>query len=636
MVPRKAKRKITSQTHLRSVKNRLVKKSRRARKSKVALLNYAQDILCALITDGFNTLTSYRYADYRRDIETVKSRIRAEGLYFAVKVLPGLIQTVFDRLEGRYASFDGFRIHNGTPTFLGRCITNALAGNTEYIRFLYQVSVALKKINGPYSKSSVTTLWQKYKDDDATIRDIDWFEPNRLRLIERARHFSRVFFRNFDPFGKDNIPRPGPGSTNTHCAHYMRYLPHKVYEQIDRVFPTEDWFYHNPWAVNDQSRDFLALARLKEPCSRFKPVPKTALDMRGICIEENEVQYFQQGLRRALTKHIQRHPLYCRRIVLHDQSVNGWLARESSKTRTFATLDLSSASDLLARELVSYVTQDNQDLHDALMALSTKWVQPPSGVNEPPLRTFKFAPMGSAICFPIMSLMFMFIIRAAISLSDLPYPHLLSTNVFVYGDDIVVPSSTYALVTDALTSLGFKVNLTKSYVNSSFRESCGVHAYNGMDITPVFCRKLPSRHSLASLVSLIETEKQFYDQGYLQTSAMLRGYGSHLWPKYFAKPLYVDDASSVIGWKRSCATNFMRVNYPHKVRWNTDLQRHELKVQVVTTAQPRCSLVHASDAILRWIALSPEPFESRVSVGDGFGEVLVTKTCWKPASEVQL
>ena len=635
MVPRKAKRKKLS-NHQEKERKRLLRKLRKARKSKLALQQFATDVLVAIITDGFNTLPSYRYADYRMDVQTVKDRIHAEGLYFAVKVLPGLIQTVLDKLEGRNASFSGFKIRNGAPTFLGRCITNALAGKSEYIRFVYQVSVALKKIQGSYSQSSIEQLWIKYKAEDATLGEIDWFEPKRFELLERARHYARVFFRDFDPYGPDTVPRPGPGATNTKCAHYMRYLPHAVYEQVDRCFPTEDWFYPNPWEVNNHSREFLALPRIKEPCSRYKPVPKTALEMRGICIEENEVQFFQQGLRRALTKHINRHPLYCRRIVLHDQSINGWMAYVGSLYRRFATLDLKSASDLDARELVSWIVQDNQDLHDALMALSTKWVQPPKGVNEPPLRMFKFAPMGSAICFPIMSLMFMFIIRAAISLSDLPYPHLLSTNVFVYGDDIVVPSSTYDIVTEALTSLGFKVNLTKSFVNSSFRESCGVHAYNGVDVTPVFLRKLPSPSQLSSMMSLIETESQFYEKGYFETAAMLRGYGSHTFPKTLGNPLYVDSKSSVVGWKRTSVPDSVCNQMPRTVRWNPDLQRHEVRVRVIANKAPKCSLVHASDAILRWIATSPEPFESRTCLGDVHEEIQVLKYGWKPVSELIL
>jgi len=59
----------------------------------------------------------------------------------------------------------------------------------------------------------------------------------------------------------------------------------------------------------------------------------------------------------------------------------------------------------------------------------------------------------------------------------------------VFGDDIVVDSRTTDIVIATLQRLGFSVNVDKSFTgSSSFRESCGVYAYEGLDVTPVLFR----------------------------------------------------------------------------------------------------------------------------------------------------
>lgn len=607
-------------------------------------LQYVTDVLVAMLTDGFNNLPHYRVADYRHDVATIKRRVICEGLYFVVKVLPGLSDTVFQMLEGRTASFSGFATRNEIPIFLNGCLTRAINGEPDYVRFVYQLSVAFKKTADAFigdPKKEEKKMWDQYKTDDSTLLSVDWFNDDNFRVLERARHYCHMTFKDFDVFGNTNIPRPGPGATKSHTPPYMRYLPQKKFLQIDRVIPYKDWFYSRPSKMTDIARTYLSKKVEVEPSSRFKAVPKTALKLRGICIEENEVQFLQQGVRRALTAHIAQHPLYRRRIVLKDQSVNGWMAMESSKSRSFATIDLSNASDLVAREGVSWIFQDNTDLHNALMALSTKYVEPPVGVKDALHKTAKFAPMGSAICFPIMSLYFMFIIRAAISLSKLPNPHLLSTNVFVYGDDLVVPSIAYDVVTSTLQRFGLVVNLTKSYVKSYFRESCGVHAFKGMDVTPVYIRSFPHHKRLSTMRTLIETEHQFHKKGYHCTAEIMRGYGQFHWRKHFSWPLYVTPESSLIGWKRDRNDDPSKRIYYKTVRvkevmHDSDYQYRLCKGVVLTSRPVNCSLIHGSDALLRWIALKPKDAEtgSTLAGDEPRSPVLKTRRRWEPLDYV--
>jgi hypothetical protein len=59
----------------------------------------------------------------------------------------------------------------------------------------------------------------------------------------------------------------------------------------------------------------------------------------------------------------------------------------------------------------------------------------------------------------------------------------------VYGDDIAVDTRTTDDVIAILERLGFTVNVSKSFTGSqSFRESCGVFAFEGHDVTPLLFR----------------------------------------------------------------------------------------------------------------------------------------------------
>ena len=56
---------------------------------------------------------------------------------------------------------------------------------------------------------------------------------------------------------------------------------------------------------------------------------------------------------------------------------------------------------------------------------------------------------------------------------------------YVYGDDLIVPRTLSNCVIETLACLGFQTNTEKSFVDGLFFESCGVHVFNGVDVTPI-------------------------------------------------------------------------------------------------------------------------------------------------------
>jgi hypothetical protein len=101
--------------------------------------------------------------------------------------------------------------------------------------------------------------------------------------------------------------------------------------------------------------------------------------------------------------------------------------------------------------------------------------------------------MGSAVTFPVETLLFLAITLAACLTAQRQRVCLrtireLAGRVAVFGDDIVVPNECRELVIRGLEYLYFKINIDKSFWNGKFRESCGVDAYNGHIITPAYYR----------------------------------------------------------------------------------------------------------------------------------------------------
>jgi len=162
-------------------------------------------------------------------------------------------------------------------------------------------------------------------------------------------------------------------------------------------------------------------------------------------------------------------------INLRDQSVNRRRARLGSRFGHLATIDLSSASDMIAYELIwKLLPIDWACLLDDLRSHDSLW---PDGTWR---RTEMFSSMGNGFTFELESLLFYALASA------------VTTNVSVYGDDIIVPTESYDAVRTALELCGFVINSRKSFGSGTvFRESCGGDYFDGLDCTPPFIRAIP-------------------------------------------------------------------------------------------------------------------------------------------------
>lgn len=198
-------------------------------------------------------------------------------------------------------------------------------------------------------------------------------------------------------------------------------------------------------------------------------VPKSAKTDRVICYEPHINIWLQLQVGRYLKNRLLKNG-----VNLTDQSVNQRRARFGSLHGGLATIDLSMASDTMSRELVFELLPIDWALYlDDLRSKKTLWPDGQERVNE------KFSSMGNGFTFELESLIFYALASS------------VTSNVSVFGDDIICPTEAADCVMRVLASAGFSLNKEKSYITGPFRESCGSDNFCGFDVTPVYLRSLP-------------------------------------------------------------------------------------------------------------------------------------------------
>jgi hypothetical protein len=181
------------------------------------------------------------------------------------------------------------------------------------------------------------------------------------------------------------------------------------------------------------------------------------------------------------------------RVLKHDfdidlpkqQEENRRYARYGSRTGGISTIDLESASDSISTRFVSSYMPES--FARALFRTRTAFTLLPDGRK---VRLNMISSMGNAFTFPLQTIIFACIVQACYAALGLRYRTYGCKRYCVNGDDIIVDSRAYSLVTYTLERLGFKVNLAKSFSAGPFRESCGGDYVYGYDVRGVYIKKL--------------------------------------------------------------------------------------------------------------------------------------------------
>lgn len=127
--------------------------------------------------------------------------------------------------------------------------------------------------------------------------------------------------------------------------------------------------------------------------------------------------------------------------------------------------------------------------------------------------------MGSGLCFPTLALVVWALLTVGAPDAD------TREGILVYGDDVIVPSGYAANAMRILELFGLRVNRDKSFTSGLFRESCGVDAFNGHDVTPVKLHTVwSSNRSPEVLASFASYANELHHRKYYYTYELIAGW----------------------------------------------------------------------------------------------------------------
>jgi hypothetical protein len=534
-----------------------------------------------------------------RDLDTIRSRVENEGLSFLTITLPqfcrdferalangGIDPTLFPFWKRRRSAM--------SPVFLQGFIDQVFDFETgKVIRHEEPPS------NDGELSSDIPTVIESVRQICLTFKKVEMeCTPERVQAaldsfvtIEQSLQQFSLRAEDTDEFLSvssmlwDNLvsdfsvtkctPRHGPGATAEKLSGNQKYRWQLWHDRLEPYFPLIDNGFPLGTPVDSEELKSVTIVQEQdEQPVRVVPVPKTLKSPRIIAIEPCCMQFVQQGIRDYLYDKLESYWLTSGHVNFRDQSINQRLAITSSKTGQLATIDLSDASDRVPRELALAMFRSNQDLYDSIDACRSTRAQLPDGRLVAPL--FKFASMGSALCFPVEAMYFYTICVMALlkdmNLSLTPRNlYTVTRSLYVYGDDIIVPSTNAVVVLEYLQKYNCKVNADKTFRSGSFRESCGIDAYDGYQVTPVYLRQTrpENKQQASQIVSWVATSNLFYKKGYWRTTQFMR----NLLERIIGPLPYVSETSGALG-------RISYLGYRSVERWNRDLHRFEVKALV--------------------------------------------------------
>lgn len=461
-----------------------------------------------------------------RDLAYALSRVEKEGPEFLGVTLPNFEKDLLTAVSRGYAGSDlflGFSQKGGLPKFLSGFLCQIFDSNgmlrddadSTVLRTVRQILLLVSKTDAPYSEESKEKAYDAYIATDALLDEISDDFLSVFRAVSRnllGTYFSELESRLWSG---EWTPRNSSGALATRESYNSRFRNCTWTERLQEVFPYWEDLAVSPREVIDRRDEFSVLARNEEIPVRVTLVPKTMKGPRIIAMEPVWMQYTQQGILALMTEVLSKEKNKPLADIFSwlDQTPNRELAREGSIDGSFATIDLSEASDRVSLELASALLSGSPFLKACVLACRSEEAKLPDG-RKIALR--KFASMGSALCFPIESMVFFIISSIAYAQAEGIDPlHLRIRDLprmRVYGDDLIVPNTAAQTLCSLLEAYGLKVNARKSFTTGLFRESCGSDWFKGKDVS-IFKIRAPfpsTKHQL----DLIEQAIDFHNRAY--------------------------------------------------------------------------------------------------------------------------
>lgn len=534
---------------------------------------YALSAFTALLKDCAATYPGLRQ-DFSRDLSRLGSAIESHGIRFVTETMPAYLKHLDQCLDKRHLSptrlthFGVRKRGSAIPSFFQGLALRVFDDSGELkpnydknaVRWLRQLLGVFRKFrldcgperkdlaiqefvevdgecfiashnwNGGIAPSSVLKDGSQCFRDALSFSDLPHgFVPHTLygllSSVQKAADLMTCMLGPFDP--SEWRFQHGPGAVSDARFGSYKYDFPSWSDRLDSVFPYADFALPS----YSQLRDTVAYRGTHSDSSerggKIACVLKTTKSPRLIALEPTSSQWAQQSLLSYFYKRTSE-TLISRFVDFTRQDLNASAALEASSLSDAWTVDLSSASDRISCWHVERMFRSNHSLLDALWASRSQYVdQDISSASPRTIWLKKYSTMGNGTTFPVQSLFFLAVIIGVTA-------YLRNTTVLavmkdqdprkvrVFGDDLVIPSDVAKVVVEVLETLGLKVNRNKTFGGLAFRESCGVDAFDGTDVSTTSILDFQERTRPGSIASCVAVHNNLFQAGYWHTAQYLR------------------------------------------------------------------------------------------------------------------
>jgi len=458
------------------------------------------------LMDAFRTLITQDLGVASKDLATIELRSEHEGLCFLTKTLANLGKAL-DRGLGSGVfhlptSFKRRCKGSQIPAFLGALFMKVFHVNGELrsdacplaVKKLRQICFFCYKLEVDFRECEIADAVSGFIDTDNEVQT-ECTLPVDARLV-RARALITQLFSNFRKEQITGQHTTGV-SANTHQHGKFSYIPPEstVIRHFGRLFfnhAREYNYIHTAYFWWLFATVFIEVEidwYEYRPTAKLMLVPKDSRGPRVISCEPTEHMYAQKGLQEWTTKLVENHPFTKGIVNFTDQTINRDIIIPASQSLEFSTLDLKDASDRVSLAIVEYLFGDCPDFLTSLLACRSGSTLIKLTGAPFHLHLRKFAPMGSAMCFPILAITIWSLLAADMQKEGCSMDDVRAT-IRVYGDDIITETWYAYRAMDVLERYGLRVNREKSFVKSHFLESCGMDAFKGVQVTPLRMKRV--------------------------------------------------------------------------------------------------------------------------------------------------
>lgn len=535
---------------------------------------------------------------------------------------------------------------NGVPQFMGSLFERVFTCDgslrpspcVQSVRNIRQVLGLCKKVKVPLADDKITEEVHAFFSTDRALRapssgwntgvfdasvslmdavlrtdTVDLFGRQcagiSSRLVDTCQRVADNLLQRFLDFDPDAIVgRHGPGAVADLASGMDKYVFPTWPQRLERVFPRDIHAAANVRLFDYESTGGSCEDRGSLRCDPAKliPVAKTLEKPRLIASEPTANQFIQGGINQYLRRCIASGPLKgC--LSLNDQEPSRVLALQASMDPQLATVDLSSASDRLSCWTVERFFRSRPEILEALAASRSPWIVDKKYTGEYSLLR-KYAPQGNATTFPVQSIIYASIALAACIWSDpgwgkqcRSFDQLLKLfipRIRIFGDDIIVPTYALPALSSLLELCQLKVNGDKSHYSGNFAESCGMDAFKGTDVTPVYLSYIDDVVSPSAVVSVVEVANNLYREGLIHTSEVVL----RLAPEHVLRMLPVSNQQGLPLSLFSFSTSF----FAKRRRYNHHLHRVDFETLVPEVKVTRKSR-ESWENLLQFFVENPDP-----------------------------